>query len=55
MLTIPVGLLLATVVMYYAGVSADIMSLAGVAVAIGAMVDAAVVMVENGHRYLAQG
>ncbi|HZO81109.1 MAG TPA: CusA/CzcA family heavy metal efflux RND transporter [Candidatus Binataceae bacterium] len=54
-LTIPVGVLLAAIVMYYAGVSADIMSLAGVAVAIGAMVDAAVVMVENGHRYLAEG
>ncbi|HUY19952.1 MAG TPA: CusA/CzcA family heavy metal efflux RND transporter [Candidatus Binataceae bacterium] len=54
-LTIPVGLLIAAIVMYYAGVSADIMSLAGVAVAIGAMVDASVVMVENGHRYLAEG
>ena len=54
-LTIPAGLLLAAVVMYYTGVSADIMSLAGAAVAIGAMVDAAVVMVENGHRYLVQG
>jgi copper/silver efflux system protein len=54
-LTIPVGLLIAAIVMYYAGVSADIMSLAGVAVAIGAMVDASVVMVENGHRYLIEG
>jgi copper/silver efflux system protein len=54
-LTIPAGVLLAAIVMYYAGVSADIMSLAGIAVAIGAMVDAAVVMVENGHRYIAEG
>ncbi len=54
-ITIPVGLLLAAIVMYYAGVSFDLMSLAGVAVAIGAMVDAAVVMVENGERYLEQG
>jgi copper/silver efflux system protein len=54
-LIIPAGILLASIVMFYAGVSADIMSLSGVAVAIGAMVDAAVVMVENGHRYLAQG
>ena len=54
-LMIPAGFLLATIAMYYAGVSADLMSLAGVAVAIGAMVDAAVVMVENGHRYLVEG
>ncbi|MGH7985215.1 MAG: efflux RND transporter permease subunit, partial [Candidatus Binataceae bacterium] len=54
-LTIPVGILLAAIAMYYLGASADIMSLAGIAVAIGAMVDAAVVMVENGHRYLAEG
>jgi copper/silver efflux system protein len=54
-LVIPVGLLIAAIVMYYAGVSADILSLAGVAVAIGAMVDAGVVMVENGHRYLVEG
>jgi Cu(I)/Ag(I) efflux system membrane protein CusA/SilA len=51
-LTIPAGLLAAAIAMYYLGVGADIMSLAGIAVAIGAMVDAAVVMVENGHRYL---
>ncbi len=51
-LTIPAGLLLAAIFMYHANVSADLMSLAGVAVAIGAMVDAAVVMVENGRRYL---
>ncbi|MGH7905896.1 MAG: efflux RND transporter permease subunit [Candidatus Binataceae bacterium] len=54
-LTIPAGILLAAIVMYYLGISADIMSLAGIAVAIGAMVDAAVVMVENGHRYLIEG
>jgi Cu(I)/Ag(I) efflux system membrane protein CusA/SilA len=54
-LIIPAGVLLAGIAMYYLGASADIMSLAGIAVAIGAMVDAAVVMVENGHRYLADG
>jgi Cu(I)/Ag(I) efflux system membrane protein CusA/SilA len=53
-LIIPAGVLLAAIVMYYADVSADLMSLAGIAVAIGAMVDAAVVMVENGHRYLVE-
>jgi copper/silver efflux system protein len=53
-LTIPVGVLMAAIAMYYSGVSADLMSLAGIAVAIGAMVDAAVVMVENGHRYLVE-
>lgn len=53
-LTIPAGVLLAAIAMYYTGVSADLMSLAGIAVAIGAMVDAAVVMVENGHRYLVE-
>ena len=53
-LMIPAGVLLAAIAMYYAGVSADLMSLAGIAVAIGAMVDAAVVMVENGHRYLVE-
>ncbi|HVA81798.1 MAG TPA: CusA/CzcA family heavy metal efflux RND transporter, partial [Candidatus Binataceae bacterium] len=51
-LTIPAGLLAAAAAMYYSGTGADIMSLAGVAVAIGAMVDAAVVMVENAHRHL---
>ncbi|MGH8013799.1 MAG: efflux RND transporter permease subunit, partial [Candidatus Binataceae bacterium] len=54
-LTIPAGVLLAAIAMYYLGASADIMSMAGIAVAIGAMVDAAVVMVENGHRYLNEG
>ncbi|MBF6570034.1 MAG: efflux RND transporter permease subunit [Candidatus Binataceae bacterium] len=53
-LTIPAGVLLAAIVMYYLGVSADIMSMAGIAVAIGAMVDAAVVMTENAHRHLAE-
>ncbi|MGH7813729.1 MAG: efflux RND transporter permease subunit [Candidatus Binataceae bacterium] len=54
-LIVPAGVLLAAIAMYYAGVSADIMSMSGVAVAIGAMVDAAVVMAENGHHYLAEG
>jgi Cu(I)/Ag(I) efflux system membrane protein CusA/SilA len=54
-LIIPAGLLLAAIVMFYAGFSADIMSMSGVAVALGAMVDAAVVMVDNAHRYIATG
>ena len=39
-------------VMYYQGVNANIMSLGGIAIAIGAMVDAAVVMIENAHKHL---
>ncbi len=51
-LTLPLGVLAALVVMRYQGVSANIMSLGGVAIAIGAMVDAAIVMIENAHRQL---
>jgi Cu(I)/Ag(I) efflux system membrane protein CusA/SilA len=50
--TLPLGVLLAFVAMRWAGVGADIMSLGGIAVAIGAMVDAAVVMIENMHKHL---
>jgi Cu(I)/Ag(I) efflux system membrane protein CusA/SilA len=49
---LPVGVLAAFVVMHYQGVSANIMSLGGIAIAIGAMVDAAVVMIENAHKHL---
>jgi len=48
--TLPVAVLLAFIPMYYLGVSANIMSLAGIAVAIGAMVDASIVVVENSHK-----
>ena len=49
-LTLPLGVLAAFVVMRFQGVNANIMSLGGIAIAIGAMVDAAVVMIENAHK-----
>src|SRR6185437_12775539 len=51
-ISLPLGVLAALIVMRYQGVSANIMSLGGVAIAIGAMVDAAVVMIENAHKRL---
>jgi Cu(I)/Ag(I) efflux system membrane protein CusA/SilA len=51
-LTIPVGVLLAFVPMLYQGLTANIMSLGGIAVAIGAMVDASIIVVENAHKRL---
>ena len=51
-LTLPLGILAAFIVMYFQGVNANIMSLGGIAIAIGAMVDAAVVMIENAHKKL---
>jgi Cu(I)/Ag(I) efflux system membrane protein CusA/SilA len=53
-LTIPVGVLLAFVPMLYQGLTANIMSLGGIAVAIGAMVDASIIIVENVHKRLEQ-
>ncbi|MGH8221901.1 MAG: efflux RND transporter permease subunit, partial [Woeseiaceae bacterium] len=50
--TLPLGVLIAFIVMYYQGVNANIMSLGGIAIAIGAMVDAAIVMIENAHKKL---
>jgi copper/silver efflux system protein len=50
--TLPLGILVAFIVMYYQGVNANIMSLGGIAIAIGAMVDAAIVMIENAHKKL---
>ncbi|MBN8766049.1 MAG: cation transporter [Thiobacillus sp. SCN 64-317] len=50
--TLPVGILAAFIVMKQQGVSANIMSLGGIAIAIGAMVDAAIVMIENMHKHL---
>lgn len=50
--SLPAGVLCAFLIMRYQGVSANIMSLGGVAIAIGAMVDAAVVMIENAHKHL---
>jgi Cu(I)/Ag(I) efflux system membrane protein CusA/SilA len=51
-LTLPLGVLIAFTIMYHQGINANIMSLGGIAIAIGAMVDAAVVMVENAHKHL---
>ena len=48
--SLPIGVLIAFAVMRYQGVNANIMSLGGIAIAIGAMVDAAVVMIENAHK-----
>ena len=48
--SLPIGILIALAVMRYQGINANIMSLGGIAIAIGAMVDAAVVMIENAHK-----
>jgi Cu(I)/Ag(I) efflux system membrane protein CusA/SilA len=50
--SLPLGVLMAFIVMYSQGVNANIMSLGGIAIAIGAMVDAAVVMIENAHKHI---
>ena len=50
--SLPLGVLAAFIVMVYQGVNANIMSLGGIAIAIGAMVDAAIVMVENAHKHI---
>lgn len=50
--SLPIGILVAFIIMRYQGVNANIMSLGGIAIAIGAMVDAAVVMIENAHKKL---
>ncbi|MQT60186.1 CusA/CzcA family heavy metal efflux RND transporter [Pseudomonas sp. FSL R10-0399] len=49
-ISLPVGVLMAFIVMRYQGINANIMSLGGIAIAIGAMIDAAVVMIENAHK-----
>lgn len=50
--SLPLGILAAFIVMHWQGINANIMSLGGIAIAIGAMVDAAVVMIENAHKHL---
>ena len=50
--TLPLGILISFIVMRFIGVNANIMSLGGIAIAIGAMVDAAIVMIENMHKHL---
>ncbi len=51
-LTLPVGILMAFIIMENQGLSANIMSLGGIAIAIGAMIDGAIVMIENAHKHL---
>ena len=51
-LALPLGVLTAFIVMRYQGVNANLMSLGGIAIAIGAMIDAAIVMIENAHKHL---
>ena len=51
-ITLPLGILIAYVCMYQLGLSSNIMSLGGIAIAIGAMIDAAIVMIENAHKHL---
>ncbi|MDH4043673.1 MAG: CusA/CzcA family heavy metal efflux RND transporter [Gemmatimonadota bacterium] len=50
--SLPVGILISFIIMRFIGVSANIMSLGGIAIAIGTMVDAGIVMVENMHKHL---
>jgi Cu(I)/Ag(I) efflux system membrane protein CusA/SilA len=50
--TLPLGILISFIIMKQAGINANIMSLGGIAIAIGAMVDAAIVMIENAHKHL---
>jgi Cu(I)/Ag(I) efflux system membrane protein CusA/SilA len=51
-LTLPVAILIAFIVMHAQGINANIMSLGGIAIAIGAMIDAAIIMIENAHKHL---
>jgi copper/silver efflux system protein len=50
--SLPLGVLIAFILMHYQGINANIMSLGGIAIAIGAMVDAAIVMIENAHKHI---
>ena len=50
--SLPIGILMAFIVMYLQGLNANIMSLAGIAIAIGAMIDGAIVMIENMHKHM---
>lgn len=53
-ITLPLGILMAFIVMKWQGLNANIMSLGGIAITIGTMVDGAIVMIENAHKHLAQ-
>ncbi|MCG6900973.1 MAG: CusA/CzcA family heavy metal efflux RND transporter, partial [Gammaproteobacteria bacterium] len=50
--SLPIGILMAFIIMRWQGINANIMSLGGIAIAIGAMVDGAIVMIENAHKHL---
>ena len=50
--SLPVGILIAFIIMYMQGLNANIMSLGGIAIAIGAMIDGAIVMIENMHKHM---
>jgi copper/silver efflux system protein len=52
LVTLPIGILTAFIIMHWQGINANIMSLAGIAIAIGAMTDGAIVMIENLHKHL---
>jgi Cu(I)/Ag(I) efflux system membrane protein CusA/SilA len=52
LLTLPIAIIVSFICMYYIGVTSNIMSLSGIAIAIGAMVDASIIMVENAHKKL---
>lgn len=51
-ISLPIGILIALIIMHLQGINANIMSLGGIAIAIGVMVDAAIVMIENAHKHL---
>ena len=51
-ISLPVGILTAFIVMYFQGINANIMSLGGIAIAIGAMIDGAIVLIENMHKHM---
>ena len=51
-ITLPIAIIISFICMYYLGVTSNIMSLSGIAIAIGAMVDASIIMVENAHKKL---
>jgi len=52
--TLPIGVLMAFIIMHQQGLNSNIMSLGGIAIAIGAMIDGALVMIENAHKHLEQ-
>ncbi|WP_016955336.1 efflux RND transporter permease subunit [Catenovulum agarivorans] len=51
-ISLPLGILVAFIIMYFQGINANIMSLGGIAIAIGAMTDGAIVMIENMHKHM---